>query len=84
MEKFYTAAVKTVENEEELELFWKVFGIQDITMRAVILEKAMNCQLFDVPTTPVERYEVLKATFLSFNWRMGDDIDTLKKIVDKL
>lgn len=85
MEKFYVAAVKTVENEEELELFWRTFGFQDAPLaKANILEKAMDCQLFDVPTEPVARYEVLKMMFLSFNWRMADDITKLKEIVDKL
>lgn len=85
MEKFYVAAAKTVESAEELELLWTMFGIQNAPIiKANILEKAMDCQFFDVPTEPVARYEVLKATFLSFNWRISDDITKLKEIVDRL
>lgn len=84
MEKFYVAAVKTVENKEELELFWKMFGFEDAPLtKANILEKAMDAQLFDVPTEPVARYAVLEVMFLSFNWRMADDITKLKEIVAK-
>lgn len=82
--KWNIAVLNTIESAEELEFFWlNMFNCEGkAEQRCDLLKAVMGGKYFDLPDDWDAQYAVLKAMFLTFDWKDAQKIDTLKEIVN--
>jgi len=82
--KIITAAIKAAETEEELDYVFRTFGYTSAAGKAWLLKQVMGGKWFDLPKDDEVRFQMLKASFLSGQWRYADKLSQLKNLAKDL
>lgn len=81
-QKIIEAAVEAAKNEKELEYVFEAFRVIMPKDKAMVLQRVIGGQWFDLPRDDEMKYQIMLQAFLSAHWRHANNLSKIKELVN--